>query len=75
MLGSIEKWYTNLLNAVPNIKIGIIVNKMDCEIISREAVTIAMNFDLENNLQYFPMSCKNGINLKQFKEFLEKIME
>uniref|UniRef100_A0A6C0ADV3 Uncharacterized protein n=1 Tax=viral metagenome TaxID=1070528 RepID=A0A6C0ADV3_9ZZZZ len=48
---------------------------MDCEIISREAVTIAMNFDLENNLQYFPMSCKNGINLKQFKEFLEKIME
>lgn len=70
---SIKKWYSDLIRVVPNIKIGIFVNKMDCEDISQDAIKIAKDLALEQELPYFAISVKNGFCKTQIIEFLDNI--
>ena len=70
---SIKTWYEDLLRICPNVKIGIVVNKIDCLNVSKSAIKISKTFAQENNLKYLEISVKTSINELDIIEFLNKL--
>ena len=69
---SIKNWYSDLKRATPNVKIGILVNKIDCNI-NINAILYASEFAKDKDLQYMEITCKDKFNIRSFKIFLEDI--
>ncbi len=70
---SIKNWYIDLTTSVQNIKIGIIINKIDCSNISNEAVDYAKSFSEGGEIPLIEISCKENLDIDKIKNFLKNI--
>ena len=66
---SVKFWCKILKRDVPDVKIGIFINKCDCEI-KPETVIIAEKFASENNIPVIKYSLKNSFSANSFRGFL-----
>lgn len=70
---SIKNWYDDLIRFVPNIRVAIIVNKIDCESISKESVDYAKSFSEEKEIPYMEITCKGKMDKDKITEFIQNI--
>ena len=69
----VKNWYNDLLRVFPLIKIGIILNKIDCSNISETALIYSKGVAESKKLPYIEISCKTNLDIGKIKEFLERI--
>lgn len=69
---TINSWYSSLKKVNQNIKIGILVNKIDCICAKQQFINRAKIFSQKNNIPYLETDTKN-FNLHSFNQFLKKL--